>query len=360
MNGLNLVVLGRRMGANASDKALELFRNFTNSFLFLHNGKPWNVHWAQSIGGDSLEEEKLRSFGEEQKIDILYLRLSHFDPVVRFGWVPKIINLLKPRKVVLGYHCHLSYSFDEERKLFEIADAYILLNHQASIYFSSLYPYIGNRPIFFLPSLYLPAFSWYFKGGLGLSNANKNSDQLVVGGQLLRGTAPTQGRFSYGALFQELMSSYINWEIDCFGEFENAQTEAFYRENFKQVNFLGKLPQPDYQKLLSKSEFGFMNGWIYPSNKILAFEHQNYPIRLPSYLKSKVKPVVFKGTSTFLENWILQTNFGVVVSAPNAVYEITNQKKNSSRLHSSYRALLFENSFDFYISSLMNFFHSLL
>lgn len=282
----SLVLIGDAYAFHATDIAwLDFLRHFEKK-AFLHTGTHRYTHgYAHALGSHTEEEffkEFKESFGE---IGILFARFSHFSKWLDKDILDKALDILKPKKFILGYHCHLAKESEKERNAFERADALVLLNERQKLYFNEQYK-SGQLPVFFLRSLYLPRLSWY-----GNFPGKDRPVSFGLGGQNIR----SRGRYSVRPFVDVLMPFFKENQVEgtIFGvtrEVEQSEYMADLR-NCPSVQIPGSLDPKTYQSYLERNiSFGSLNGFE-SAEEPDQFDKQNYPIRLNSYIKANVVPI---------------------------------------------------------------------
>ncbi|MBL9126692.1 MAG: hypothetical protein JNL97_03545, partial [Verrucomicrobiales bacterium] len=165
-----MVVLADRKSHNGTDEALETIADGVDRFLFLYRGSPLPLPWASPVPRWPL-------FRKPPACDVLYVRVDWFDRTLRDGLALNMVEWLRPKKVVVGIHCHLCTRDPREEALLGRADAALFLNARARDYFVAKYPgHAWHAKTFLLPSLFLPKRSWY----AGATNECSRSETETV------------------------------------------------------------------------------------------------------------------------------------------------------------------------------------
>lgn len=307
---MRLALLGNRFGFHRVDPALEIFSSYFEDFHFFHSGQDRGQSWSSSIydfNEDRLHGEVLDHLAE---FDVVFLRMSHFDHLLRAPHVFETIAQSMGKKIIVGgYHCHTDVAFEGEKLLFKYSDRFVFLNRWARNYFWRRYPASSLKRYTLIPSLYLPSRNWYDRK---LARRSGPPKVAIVGRKTRLPKGQSEGRWNYVSAVRHLLLASPDCEIHFFGDFENAQARNSFFDFFPSVIDRGSFAEDTLVDALQEMDFGLINGFVSPRKKN-DFEAQNFPARLTTFIKAGVEPLVFRGTSWAMEEWVHRFNFGRVL-----------------------------------------------
>jgi hypothetical protein len=353
----SLVLIGDAYAFHATDVAwLDFLRNFEKR-AFLHTGAQRYPHdYAYAVGQrsevDCFREFK-DSFGE---IGTLFARFSHFSKWLDTEVLDAALDILKPKRFILGYHCHLAKEMQKERNAFERANALVLLNDRQKNYFQQIYS-VESIPVCTLRSMYLPRISWY-----GDYPGKRSGLSFGLGGQSIR----PHGRYSVRPFVDVLMPYFDRSEAvaTIFGDTREVADLDYMSalRNCTSVQIPGLLDPKAYQAFLESSiSFGSLNGFV-RADEPDQFDKENYPIRLNSYLKANVVPVSYRSGYLETNRIMTEEGFGFVFDDYEEISELFTSKNAVASLaldEKQWLRVCELNSLGYHSDKLINFIRSI-
>lgn len=284
---MKIIVLADAYRFNQTDLAwIDWLAQYPKSAFLYTGGRRYTADHAIAEG-DMPPIEFFRSVKEDfGNVDVLLARFSHFSKWLDIEFLEAALEIFKPKRFVLGYHCHVSTALEKEALAFNRADALILLNPAAHTYFSGIYD-IQSKPVHFIRSLYLPRLIWYGKyPGL------RDNTHFGLGGLTIR----KKGRFSVCPQLNQLVPFVKDGSasVTVFGDTTEVESELakLKIDDFSNFYKPNRIPsEGDYVKYLTeKIQVGTLNGFT-ASSEVTEFDKQNYPMRFNTYLKSNTIPL---------------------------------------------------------------------
>lgn len=320
----SLLVVGNRRNANDADNALGQLAPFFSSFCFLYEGAILEEGWAVPFSRRWVKKNS-------GKWDILYFRADWFDSLLQKKIIFWIIDVIKPQKVVFGYHCHLCANNGPEADMFERADALVLLNDQSENYFTAKYTGCERKPIFNLRSLYLPARKFYgnYPSDAMMREISGNANICLSGSTNRLGSLPVKqnrivpdlmyahNRYDYFRMLR-ILGTAPRLNIEVFGMFpsehgiDGERVRQLYRESCPRVAFRGRLSGADFSAALSVNHASLLAGFL-PREVPPPFENMNYQLRYNTLISCGVLPVISAGVAKIHEEEIRETGYGLIV-----------------------------------------------
>lgn len=366
----SLVLASDVMRINGIDEATMLYSDHFHEFnRILCNPQ------GQFVAGN----ETLRPW-EYQRIpcDILYLRCDFSHHLLKEDRYLKLIDCLKPSKIVLGYHNHAPHVENlVEKNLFERADKFILCNAAAKSFFAQKYPSSVSKPTTLLRSQYLPNLSWY---GEYCKNLRKASEPLRLiipnnanlaftstdpdTGEVVLGPLAHRGRYAFYRILQHLGKD-LNTSVTVLGHFRDINDRAdklksdvierAYHSLEGNFKFPGWIPnQSDLLKTLKDHHLGLMAAYL-PEDAPLLIESMHYQLRYNSLIKSNTPPVVSSNQSTWLEHEIAVSNFGIVLRSSEELHNLSNIVGTIESSERTWKNIAERNSLEYYLSDIVDF-----
>jgi hypothetical protein len=297
--------------------------------------------------------------------DTIYVRLDWFDRLLKSGDLFKALMRLNPKKLIVAYHCHQACKNDLEEKILSLADKIVLLNQYAYDYFLNKYPFMQMKPVFLMPSIFLPLKKWYeVDGTLEKKNifcvpgsSNRYLSLFSKPSDYIPDVHFYQVRYDYLRLLRSA-ARYSTATIKVFGSFIADTNEAAYRykkmykEIGPQVHIMGFLEPEDYEREMNECFAAFMTGFM-PYEGVWEIEHQNYQIRYNSLIKYSILPILSSGTGQWHEDEICQTGFGYILKRIDEIRDVSYH--DLSDITTSREKAIVSNSFETYQHDLFDF-----
>lgn len=357
MTKSSVVLIGDAYSFHGTDVAwMDFLRNFEKR-AFLHTGGQRYPHDYSFAQGDRSDDDFFREFKDSfGQIDTLFARFSHFSKWIESDSLYKALDILKPKRFILGYHCHLAKPLEKEKIAFEKADGLVLLNQRQSEYFRRMYQ-IENVPVFHLRSLYLPRIAWY-----GDYPGMKRLSHFGLGGQSIR----DQGRFSVKPFLRVLSPFFKDGsaKVTVFGDTREVAKAPYLMDlvDCSCISLPGPMDPKLYQAYLEREvSFGSLNGFA-NAEEPDHFDKENYPIRLNSYIKANVVPI--SASFGYLETNRIMTEdgFGYEFDEYDQVAELITSKFSYNKFaldEKNWRRVCELNSLGHYSQGLIDFIESI-
>lgn len=289
---------------HSTDDTFDILGKNFDDYLYCYH-KSGFPQIKNSIKSKFYDYDKISEIPKD--FEYIYIRADHYFKIFNDDKFLNILNSFDNPKIIFGYHCHRANKNTIEKTFFNLADAHVFINERSKNYFHNLYPEIKYKKYFILPSLYLPPRNWYgnFKEKFPYRNLCLSS--ISTSHNLI-----PEARYNDFEILK-FIGENNKFDIDVFGKFFNDNDRQSYMSLKGNFRFYDSV-QEDYLDFFMKyHHFSLMNGFL-PSTKTPEFEHQNYALRLNSFIKNNVVPLIASGTTEWHQKEAEETNFGYVFS----------------------------------------------
>lgn len=347
MSKSKILFISDRSPRHDTDETFETIgKSFDDyTFLYVKRGYPFHPKaWSERIVlGEPFSEEALTD------VDYVYARVDHYHEHFKSGMMFELLDKLPDAKLIFAYHCHTATPFDFEREAFERADSLVLINNASKEYFNEVYPCTKNKPVFILPSLFLPPKAWYGTFPKKPITSNKTRISFAAAAHNL---IPNH---RYNDIEQiRTAANTANMEVDVFGGYDSEKTFDEYARVEGNVRFYGRAPEEHLDFMMLFADFSPMNGFL-PGTETGVFEHLNYALRMNTLIKTCTQPIIAQGTSTYHEKEALETGFGVIYSSLDIFEKLHEIKEKNPITEETWKLLVDRHSFDTYADDLADF-----